>query len=79
VSQSNTVGDNGTVNTGGGGGAGSGYYLPAGSGGSGIVILRFPTTAGMPTVGAGLTYTDTTSGSDTVITFTAGSDTIAWS
>jgi hypothetical protein len=42
------------------------------------VILRFPTSAGTPTVGAGLTYAETTEGTDTVVTFTAGSDTVVW-
>ena len=67
----NTNGVNGTANTGGGGGGGS--YLvdgtPGGLGGSGVVILSVPTenysgtTTGSPTV--------TTSGSNTIITFTA--------
>lgn len=56
----------GTVNTGGGGGGG---YSGGGAGGSGVVILSVPTifysgiTTGSPTV--------TTSGSNTVIKFTA--------
>ena len=63
-------GGNGTANTGsGGGGAGGGSsYGSAGAGGSGIVILRLPTssysgsTTGSPTV--------TTSGNDTIMKFT---------
>jgi len=60
-------GDNGTVNTGGGGGGG--HDASAGNGGSGVVILRMPTanysgtTTGSPTV--------STSGSDTILTYTA--------
>jgi hypothetical protein len=62
----------GTANTGGGGGGQSGdrsYGTDYGSGGSGVVILRMPTsnysgtTTGSPTV--------TTSGSDTILTFNA--------
>jgi hypothetical protein len=68
------AGTAGTANTGGGGGAGgfSGVapnYEPGGNGGSGVVILSVPTasysgtTTGSPTV--------TTSGSNTIIKFTA--------
>jgi hypothetical protein len=46
------------------------------TGDSGVVILRF--TGASPTIGAGLTYTETNVGNDTVLTFTAGSDTISW-
>ena len=35
----------GTVNTGGGGGGGEGFAGPSGAGGSGIVIIRYPTSA----------------------------------
>ena len=45
-------------------------------GASGIVILRYATSQGTPTIGAGLTSSTTTDGSDTIITFTAGTDTI---
>jgi hypothetical protein len=61
------VGQNGTANTGGGAGGSRGTYGVA-SGGSGVVILRLPTsvysgtTTGSPTV--------TTDGTDTVLTFT---------
>lgn len=57
---------NGTSNTGGGGGGGGGFSL--GNGGSGVVILRMSTanysgnTTGSPSV--------TTSGSDTILTYT---------
>ena len=60
----------GTANTGGGGGAtGSGGGRASGAGGSGVVIIRMPTadysgtTTGSPTV--------TTSGSDTIVKWTA--------
>jgi hypothetical protein len=71
----------GTANTGGGGGGGSDVTggATAGAGGSGVVIIRFLTSDGTPTIGAGLTSSSTTDGSHTVITFTAGTDTITWS
>jgi hypothetical protein len=43
-----------------------------------VVIIRFPNTLTC-TVGAGLTSSSTTVGSDTVITFTAGTGTISFS
>ena len=66
-----TTGSAGTANTGGGGGGGgySGVFNSGGAGGSGVVILSVPTafysgtTTGSPTV--------TTSGSNTIIKFTA--------
>jgi hypothetical protein len=70
-----TPAGSGTSNTGGGGGGGGGYvsgsYVPmaGGAGGSGVVILSVPTafysgtTTGSPTI--------TTSGSNTIIKFTA--------
>ena len=64
-------GDAGTANTGGGGGARN-------TGGSGIVIVRYPNTYTI-TVGAGLTSSTTTDGSDKVTSFTAGTDTISFS
>jgi len=62
------------ANSGGGGANGSPGNPSAGD--SGVVILRFTGTT--PTIGAGLTYTETTVGGDTVLTFTAGTDTISW-
>jgi len=58
----------GTVNTGGGGGGGSYSAGVGGNGGSGVVILRVPTSrySGIKTGG-----TTTTSGSDTIITWTS--------
>lgn len=73
-----TGGSNGTANTGGGAG-GTGNSTSTGVGGSGVVIIRFPTAEGSPTIGAGLTSSSATDGTDTVITFTAGTDTITWS
>jgi len=67
----------GGANTGTGGG-GTTTAANSGAGGSGVVIVRFPTSFGSPTIGGGLTSSTTTSGSDTIITFTAGTDTVTW-
>lgn len=69
----------GTANTGGGGGGPTVNRTTTTSGGSGIVIIKFPTSAGNPSVGAGLAYSATTSGSYRIYTFTSGSGTITWS
>lgn len=67
--QNATAGTAGTANTGGGGGGGGSLSASNGTGGSGVVILSVPTanytgtTTGSPTV--------TTSGSNTIIKFTA--------
>jgi hypothetical protein len=61
---------------GGGGGPVGGKY--GGQGGSGVVILRFPSSRTI-TVGPGLTYSSATVGSDSVYTFTAGTDTVEFS
>ena len=63
----------GSANTGSGGGGqrnGTG-----GSGGTGIVILRYPNTKTL-TIGAGLTHSTATVGSDKVTSFTAGTGSI---
>jgi hypothetical protein len=67
----------GGANTGTGGG-GTTTAANSGAGGSGVVIVRFPTSFGSPIIGVGLTSSTTTSGSDTIITFTAGTDTVTW-
>jgi hypothetical protein len=77
--QTTLVGGNGfdgTVNTGGGGGGGA-QGANGGAGGSGIVFLRYPTTSTI-TIGAGLTGTTATVGSDKVTTITAGSGNVSW-
>ena len=75
----NTVGTNGTANTGGGGGAGGGGTPNTGAtGGSGVVIVRYPNTYTI-SVGAGLTSSTATDGSDKITSFTAGSDTVSFS
>jgi hypothetical protein len=72
----------GNANTGGGGGgaayAGGSDIGSSGSGGSGVVIIRYP-SGYTPTVSAGLTSTTTTVGSDKVTVFTAGTGTVSWS
>ena len=72
----------GTANTGGGGGGGaesSGYNAVSYAGGSGVVILRYPTANATISVGAGLTSSSATSGSDTIVTFTAGTGNVQFS
>jgi hypothetical protein len=66
---------NGTANTGGGAGGGEQNSTVARSGGSGIVILRYPNSYTI-TIGAGLTGTTATDGSDKVTSFTAGTGNI---
>ena len=76
----NNSGTAGTANTGGGGGASafSGSYTGSGgAGGSGIVVLRYPNTRTI-TIGAGLTGSTSTDGSDKVTTITAGSGNVSW-
>jgi len=67
---------NGAANTGNGGdGAGS---SSGSAGGSGVVILRYLTSAGTITIGAGLTGSTATSGSYKVTTITAGTGNVSW-
>jgi hypothetical protein len=77
----------GTANTGGGGGGGAynasfgGNNQPGAAGGSGVVIIAYPSSsAGLVSIGAGLTYTvDTSTRSGyRVYRFTAGTGTISW-
>lgn len=69
----------GSPNTGGGGGGGyNGTAILPSNGGSGIVVLRFSSTLNY-SVGAGLTFSSSTSGNDTIVVFTAGTDTITFS
>jgi hypothetical protein len=70
------TGTNGTG--GGGGGGGATCYGPGGRGGSGIVILRYLTSAGTITIGAGLTGSTATDGSHKVTTITAGTGNVSW-
>ena len=75
---SNTPGVDGSANTGGGGGGGQYTAQAGGSGGSGVVIIRYP-NAYTVTIGAGLTGTTATDGTDKVTTFTAGTGNISFS
>jgi len=72
----------GGTNTGGGGAGGrdrsDGYGWEGSAGGSGVVILRYPSEYTI-SVGAGLTSTTFTQGSNKVTIFTAGDDTVSWS
>mgnify|MGYP001192405745 CR=1 FL=1 len=71
------AGGNGTANTGGGGGGGNGTgasYI-GGQGGTGVVILRYPSSRSI-TIPGGLTSTTSVVGSDKVTIFTAGTGNI---
>ena len=66
-------GGNGSANTGGGGGGGLvSFTAPntGGTGGSGIVILRYATSDIASYTATGLTPTETTDGTDTILSFT---------
>ncbi len=75
-------GSNADANTGGGGGGASGDAgIVGGTGGSGVVILRYP-SSNTVTVGSGLTESSGspfTEGSDKISVFTAGTGTITFS
>ena len=72
------VGTAGTVNTGsGGGGSDASGSRVGGAGGSGLVVLRYPASITI-TIGAGLTSSTATIGSDRVTTFTAGTGNVSW-
>jgi hypothetical protein len=69
----------GAANTGGGGGGARGQSSSNGfAGGSGVVILRYPSSISC-NVGSGLTASTSTVGNDKVTTFTAGTGTITFS
>jgi hypothetical protein len=61
----------------GGGGGGTSTGSASGAGGSGVVIIRYP-NSNTVTASGGLTSSTTTSGSDKVTTFTAGTGTITF-
>ena len=69
----------GAANSGGGGGGAPSTGGTAASGGSGVVILRWDASQAVATLSAGLTFTRSTIGTDTVIRITAGTGTVTWS
>lgn len=81
---SNSPGNPGSSNTGGGGGAGSSTDLASstrsggGNGGSGVVIIRYPSSRSV-TVSGGLSSNTNTIGNYKVTTFTAGTGTVTFS
>ena len=70
-------GDAASANTGSGGGGGTGNQGLGGNGGSGIVILWYPATYTI-TIGAGLTGSTATVGSNKRTTITAGTGNVSW-
>lgn len=75
---STSTGSNGAANTGAGGGANTGANATStGTGGSGVVIFRYPNTLNISQ--SGLTLSTTTDGNDKVTTVTAGTGTVSWS
>jgi hypothetical protein len=68
------VGDNGGINLGGGGGGGGEVYT-GGTGGSGIVIISYPTTIPASITTGSVSYS--VSGGNRIYTFT-GSGTIRY-
>jgi len=66
------AGQAGTANTGGGGGGGTNFGAPGGSGGSGVIFLRYPSKFTLNETG--LTVTTNTVGANKVSRITAGSD-----
>ena len=78
TSGSGINGGAGGANTGGGGGGGGGTDVGLGAaGGSGVVILRYPTDFTI-TIGVGLTGSTSTVGSNKVTTITAGTGNVSW-
>ena len=70
-----SAGTAGAANRGGGGGGGASngtVSSAGGNGGSGVVVLRWNASQAVATLSAGLTFTRTTVGTDTVIQITAG-------
>ena len=65
----NSSGNPGNPQTGSGGGGTNGQF-PSGSGGSGVIILRYPTADIASYTATGLTPTETTDGTDTILSFT---------
>lgn len=66
----------GSANTGGGGG-GIGNVSSSGSGGSGVVILKYPENCVLSNPGGGLTFSTVTASGFKITTFTAGTGNIS--
>ena len=73
-----TIGNNSVFETITSSAGGRGGSSVGGNGGSGIVILRYPTAAGTITIGSGLTGSTATDGTNKVTTITAGSGNVSW-
>jgi hypothetical protein len=69
-------GISGTINTGGGGAAEKGNNT-GGNGASGVVILKYP-AAFTITIGAGLTGSTATEGTNKITTITNGTGNVSW-
>jgi hypothetical protein len=65
---------NSPANSGNGGSGGMSGEFP---GGSGVIVLRYPSTLTI-TIGAGLTASTSTVGADKVTTITAGIGNVSW-
>lgn len=79
-SSGSEVVNNGIANTGGGGGGALTASSTPALGGSGVVILRYPTSSSLNIITTGsLVYTESTDGSDTVLQFTEGSGNFGFS
>jgi hypothetical protein len=52
--------------------------FPGSSGGSGVVIMKYPASYTLPLIGAGLTAKTESTPTGHVIIFTQGTDTVSW-
>jgi hypothetical protein len=66
----------GTTNTGGGGGGYGSSTILGANGGSGVVIIQYPSFYTLSNPGGGLTYSTATADGFSVTTFTLGTGTI---
>ena len=67
------------ANTGAGGGGNNATYYAPGQGGSGVVIVRYPSTeSNLSSIGGGLTFSWSSAGGVKTYTFTAGTGNINW-
>lgn len=73
----NVAATNATANTGGGGGGSDLDYTGIGSGGSGIIVVKYPDTyPDLTTIAVGLTYTKYVTGGFKYYKFTSGTGTV---